>query len=531
MFASGSQLERLQALVGDFAAGSVSLVGAGPGGAALVTLRGAVRLSQADVVLHDKLVAPELLELAPPAAERIFVGKWRGRHVWTQQEINAELVRQARLGRRVVRLKGGDPFVFGRGGEECLHLAETGVPFEVVPGITAAFGAPATAGIPLTHRGLSRSFALVTGHAEPDDPDPVDFASLARMETLAFYMGMKNLAENCRRLIEAGLDPRTPAAVIHQGTGPRQETLVGTVGDIADRVASTRLASPAMILVGEVVRLRESIQWFERRPLHGATVVVTRARDQAAGLSGPLRAAGAEVIEAPTIQIGEPEDDGPVRAALGALGGPGPGYDWVAFTSTNGVEAFFAALERSGRDARVLGGVKVAAVGAATAERLLHSGIRADLVPVEATGAALSAAMLAGGGDNANRRVLLPRADIARPELPAALRQAGWICDDVAFYRTTCAAALPAALLDRLDAGSIHWITLTSPSCFENLLSLLGEARRGLLASVRLASIGPTTTLAIRAAGFREAVEAERHDVPGLVAALVRAAAQSHLKP
>ena len=508
-------LDTLVRIVGDFKPGTVSLVGAGPGDSALISVRGAVRLMQADVVLHDRLVGSELLELPRAEAERVFVGKWRGEHRWTQEEINAALVRYAWAGKRVVRLKGGDPFVFGRGGEECEHLAAANVRFEVVPGITAAFGAPVSAGIPLTHRGLTRSFTLVTGHTEANDPEPLDFDVLARMETIAFYMGMQNLAANCERLIEAGLDVRTPAAVIHWATRPEQRTIVGTVGDIAARVASEEIQPPAMILIGQVVRLRESIEWFERRPLHGRVIAVTRMPGQAAGLTGPLRAAGAEVIEAPTIELGEMEDYGPVDEALERI----EEYAWLVLTSANGVDGLFERLGVLGGDSRWLAGVKIAAIGSATTARLREHGIRADLIPTEAVGESMADALMSEGV--AGQRVLLLRADIARPDLPTALINAGGLCDDLPVYRTVSPDALPAAFIERFDRGEVEWVTLMSPSAFRNLLSLLGPQRAEQLRTVRLASIGPVTTRAIRKAGYRETVEADPHDAGGLVAAIL----------
>jgi len=510
-------IERLVRLVGEFEPGMVSLVGAGPGDSALISVRGAVRLTQADVILHDKLIGPELLDLPRPDAERIFVGKWRGDKVWTQEQINTALVEHARVGRRVVRLKGGDPFVFGRGGEECEYLAAAGVRYEVVPGITAAFGAPASAGIPLTHRNLSRSFALVTGHAEPDQPGGPDFAALARMETIAFYMGVRMLGANCRRLIEAGMPATTPAAVIQWGTRPQQRSVVGTLADIAERAAKEAIEPPALVLVGHVVALRERIEWFERRPLHGQVIVVTRMVDQAASLSGSLQAAGAEVIEAPTIELAEVEDPSTIDQALQRL----PQYAWIVLTSVNGVDGLFKRLHGLNLDARALAGIKVAAIGSATAQRLREYGIRPDLLPEEAVGESMADALVRKGVNG--QRILLPRADIAREQLPATLRQAGAQCDDLPVYRTVCPVSLPAQFLTRLDAGQVDWITLTSPSSFVNLLALLGEARKEALRRVKLASIGPVTTKAVRQAGFEVAVEAEPHDVPGLVAAIRRA--------
>jgi len=512
-------LERLAGAVGEFEAGTVALVGAGPGDSTLISVRGAVRLSQADVILHDLLVGPELLDITRPDAERVFVGKWRGQHAWSQDEINAALIRHARAGKRVVRLKGGDPFVFGRGGEECLRLAQAGIRYEVVPGITAASGAPATAGIPLTHRGLSRSLALVTGHAEPDDPHPPDYAALARMETVVFYMGLKNIEENCQGLIEAGLSAGTPAAVIHWGTRPQQRTIVGTLGDIADRAEEVdELGSPAMVVIGQTVRLRESIEWFERRPLFGRTVVITRAPDQAGALAGALAAAGAEVIEAPTIEIAELDDYWSVDQALRSIAQ----YSWLVLTSLNGVDALWDRLEAVGGDARALGGVRVAAVGAATAGRLLERGVRADLVPGEAVGDVLAETLAQRGVRG--QRVLLLRADLGRPQLPQALREAGAVCDDLPIYRTVCPESLPGGFLEAFDAGRIDWIALTSPSSFVNLLRLIGRERAERLRAIKLAGIGPVTTRAIRQAGYVESAEANSHDVAGLVAAIVAAA-------
>ncbi len=512
-----SLLDRLVSLVGECAPGTVSLVGAGPGDSTLVTVRGAVRLSQADVVLHDKLVGPELLDLIPAGAERIFVGKWRGEHPWTQEQINAALIEHARAGRRVVRLKGGDPFVFGRGGEECEALAAAGIAFEVVPGITAAFGAPAYAGIPLTHRGLSRSFALVTGHEDPDAGQSLDFDALARIDTLAMYMGVRHLAGNCRRLMAAGLPPTTPAAVIEWGTRPAQRVITGTVADVAQRADRHQVRPPALVLIGKVVSVRERIQWFENQPLHGQVIVVTRMRDQAAALTGPLRAAGADVIEAPTLTLAPMPDYAAVDESLRTVGT----YAWLVVTSANGAGALFDRLDALGLDARALAGVKIAAVGSATAGRLGEGGIRPDLVPPEATGESLGRAMIAAGVGG-GQRVLLLRGDLADESLPAALRAGGAHCDDRAVYRTIAPADLPDAFWAAYEAGRIGWITLTSPSAFVNLLERLGGDRTEQLRAIKLASIGPVTTRAIRERGFEVTVEADPHDVAGMVAAIVR---------
>ncbi len=517
LLASRSPLGRLAAMVGEFEPGTVAITGAGPGDAALISLRGAVRIAQSDVILHDKLVGAELLELAPAGAERIFVGKAPGDHAWPQERINEALVRHARAGRRVVRLKGGDPFVFGRGGEECLHLAEAGIPFEVIPGITAAFGAPATAGIPLTHRGLVRSFALTTGHAEPDDPETPDFAALARMDAIAFYMGVRNLRENCAGLVAAGLDARTPAAVIEDGTLPGQRTVVGTLGDIADRAADVH--SPALVIIGRVVELRASLEWFERRPLHGLTIAVLRTPEQAAELVGRLASLGARVIQAPALKPVPPEDWAAVDAALERL----QDYHWLVLTSANGVDALFARLSVLQRDARALAPVRIAAVGPATAARLAEHGVRADLVPPEAVGESLAETLLAAGAGGS--RILVLRAAAGRAELVRRLEAAGAVCEDLTVYRTVCPEGLPASLLECIDAGRLDWVVFTSPSSAVNLSAMLSAAGRSLPAGVRLASIGPVTSDAVRRLGLGEPVEASPHDAGGLVAAIRSACA------
>ncbi|MHC4717732.1 MAG: uroporphyrinogen-III C-methyltransferase, partial [Planctomycetota bacterium] len=377
-------------------AGRVYLVGAGPGDPGLITVRGLEVLSEADVIVHDYLAPAELPARARPQAERIYVGKRAGKHTLSQDEINALLVDRARGGATVVRLKGGDPFVFGRGGEEALALAEAHVAFEVVPGVTAAVAAAAYAGIPVTHRGLAGGVALVTGHEAPDkDRTDLDFQALADWPgTLAFYMGVSNLATICRELIAHGLDGDTPAAVVQWGTTPRQQTLTGTVTDLPRLAADADVKPPAIILIGHVVRLRGKLQWFERRRLFGRRIVVTRPRAQAAGLTDRLRRLGADVLELPAIRIEPPDDPKPLEDAAAEAGA----FDWILFTSVNGVDAFFAALRRLGADSRALGGVGVGSIGPATTERLGRYGIRPDAQPAEFTSAEL-ARVVASLGD------------------------------------------------------------------------------------------------------------------------------------
>ena len=508
---------------GPFEPGTVVLAGAGPGDPGLITLRAAGCLARCDVVLYDHLVSPDLLEIAPPAARRLYVGKEAARHSISQERLNEKLIELARAGRRVVRLKGGDPFVFGRGGEEAEALAEARVPFEIVPGVTAAVAAPAYAGIPVTHRDWTATLALVTGHEDPAKPaSNVDFGALARMGTIAFYMGVRNLAANCRALIEAGLAPDTPAVVIQNGTLPEQRVVVGTVADIVERAAAAGIAPPAVTLIGRVGRLREKLAWFERRPLHGQTVIVTRTRHQASALSCELRRLGAAVLEAPTIELAPPPDPAAVDAALRGIGA----YDWLVLTSVNGVDAMVARMRGLGLDARSLGRVRIAAIGAATAGRLEAYFLRPEVVPQEFVAEALAGEL--ARFDLRGKRVLMLRADIARPALRDALGQLGAVCDDVALYRTVRPAALPPRVMERLDSGTVDWITFTSSSTFTNFLDLFGADRlRTLGPRVKLASIGPVTSQTIREAGFEPTVEATEHTIPGLVRAIRAAATAS----
>ncbi len=506
-------------LVGPFRPGTVSLVGAGPGDPTLVSVRGAVRLAQADAVLYDRLASPSLLRLAGPQAELVSVGKLPDRHPIPQDEIQRLLIEHARQGRRVVRLKGGDPFIFGRGGEECEALVEASIEFEVVPGITAAIAAPAYAGIPVTHRDWTATFALVTGHEDPTKPESnVDFAALARMGTVAVYMGVKQLAANTGKLIAAGLNPNTPAALIRWGTRSDQRTLTATVSTLAALAEAEGFRPPAMAVIGEVVALRERLNWFERRPLFGRRIAVTRTRQQASELAGRLAALGADVIEAPTIRIQPPDDFGPIDEALRRVAE----YDWVILTSVNGVDAMVARMRACGLDARALGGVRVAAIGSATADRLRRWFIEPDVVPEKFVAEALAESILRLGDVHA-RRFLLLRADIARPALREALTQVGAYCDDVAVYQTLRADGLPEAVLDGLRDGDIDWITFTSSSTFTNFLGLLDEAGRSALHRVRLASIGPITSESIRQAGYAPTVEATTHTIEGLVQAILDA--------
>ena len=491
--------------------GKAYLIGAGPGDPGLMTVRARDLLAACDVVLYDRLIPPGVLDGL--AAELVYVGKEPGRAALPQDDINARLVELAQAGRTVARLKGGDPFVFGRGGEEAEALARAGVPFEIVPGITAGVAAPAYAGIPVTHRDGASAVAFVTGHEDPDKPESaIDWDALAAFPgTLVFYMGVRNLERIAWSLVEAGRSEGEPAAVIERGTTSRQRTVAGDLGSIAARATEVGIAPPALTVVGAVADLRERLAWFEAaRPLLGRSVVVTRARDQGSALAARLAALGAEVVEAPVIRV-EP--------LAGAELAPAGDYDLVCITSQSAVEPFFDALRRQGTDARGLAGVRVATIGAATAAALQARGIEPDVVPERQVAEGLVEAL--AGEDVDGKRVLIARAEEGRDVVPDALRERGASVDVVALYRTLAESPSPPTLE---AAARADYVTFTSSSTVRFFLEAAGDAfPRG----ARVVSIGPATSATARELGLEVHVEAERHDVDGLVDALLEDARSS----
>ena len=505
--------------------GTVYLVGAGPGDVGLLTLRGAELLERAQAVVYDRLVAPEILALAAAAAERIYVGKAPGRQAMSQEEINHLLVRLARQGRLVVRLKGGDPFVFGRGGEEALTLREAGIPLEIVPGVTAGIAGPAYAGIPVTHRGLASAVVMVTGHEQPGKAESdLDYQALARIGTIVLYMGVGRLDEIARGLIAAGRSADTPAAVVERATTSRQRTVRADLAHLAETAARQGIGAPAIVIVGQVASLADRLAWCERRPLFGKTIVVTRTRAQASDLTAQLRNLGARVVECPTIAI-EPAGDDRLRAAMDRLAT----YQWLVLTSANGVERFCRCLADVGGDARRLAGLKIAAIGPGTAERLADFGLRADLVPPEAIGESLAEALLAAGVGS-GVRILLARAAEARDVLPEALRHAGAEVDEIGIYRTVLPEVVDEGALAAMVDGEVDLVTLTSSSTARHLVRLLQE-RCGpdsldyVRRSVGFAAIGPITASTARELGLRVVMESRVHTIKGLVEGIVRWAA------
>lgn len=494
--------------------GKVYLVGAGPGDPGLITVKGIKALNKAEVVVYDYLANPKLLSHVPPEAERIYVGKKGGCHTLSQEGINRLLVKKALEGKTVVRLKGGDPFIFGRGGEEIEALLAEDIPFEVIPGITSAFAVPAYAGIPVTHREYTSTLALITGHeAEGKEDSAIDWEALARIGTLIFLMGMKNLPRICENLLQNGRSPDTPVAVIQWGTTPRQRMAEGTLSNIVERVKEAGLSAPAIILVGEVARLREKFRWFETKPLFGKKVVVTRTREQASQLVEALEEAGAECIEIPTIKIVTPESFEPLDQAIQGI----ETFDWVIFTSQNAVKYFGERLRALGRDARSLYRTKLAVIGTATAASLAEMGLKADLIPSEFRAEGLIAAF--EKMEIAGKKILLPRAEEAREILPKKLRDFGAEVKVVPAYRTVLPEESREALLSALKEG-VDLITFTSSSTAKNLFKLL-EGHESLLEGVVLASIGPITSETLRKLGHPPQIEAREYTIPGLVSAIL----------
>jgi len=497
----------------------VYLIGAGPGDPGLITVRGRECLERSDVVLYDYLANCRLLEYASPHAELIYAGKVGGAHNREQGQINDLMVAKAREGKVVARLKGGDPFVFGRGGEECEALVAAGIPFEIVPGVTAGIGAAAYAGIPLTHRDVTTSVAFVTGHEHPDKTiSEIDWEKLSLGSgTLVFYMGVKNLPHITANLMAHGRNPETPVALVRWGTRPEQEVLTGTLADIADKSRKVSFKPPAVTIVGEVVRLRDKLRWFDNRPLFGKGILITRAADQAGEFSTMLREQGATVFECPTICIAPPDDLAELDAAIGIL----PGFDWLVLTSVNAVQQLFLRLAALGRDSRAFGRCRVCAVGPKTAAAIRWHGIIPDLVPADYKAEGVVASFRER--DMTGRKVLFPRADRAREVIPAELAKMGAEVVAPVAYRNVLPAAVPAAIMEALESRRVHCATFTSSSTVQNLAALVGENRLlYLLDGVTIAAIGPITAASCRELGLDVHIEPEKYTLDAMTSEMVR---------
>jgi uroporphyrinogen III methyltransferase/synthase len=476
----------------------VYLVGAGPGDPGLITVKGRKILERADAILYDHLASDRLVDLAPPHAERVYVGKKRAVREFSQEEISQMLIERARRGWTVVRLKGGDPFIFGRGGEEIEALAAAGIPFEIVPGVTTPLGLAAYTGVPLTHREHTSAVTFVTGHKV----DAIDWSRIGAAETIVLFMGLVNFREIARELIAHGRSPATPAMAVRWATRPDQQTITGTLEDLARKIEESGLRPPATVVIGEVVALRERFNWFERLPLFGQRIVITRDRTQAMELAEPLEALGAETVLVPAIEIREAADRGPLDQAIARL----DSYDWLIFTSVNGVRYFVDRLDRSPSDLRSLR-AKICAIGPATRTAVEALHLKVDRMPEEYVAESLVQAF--AKDDLKGRRILIPRAAVARDLVPVELTRQGAAVDVVEAYRT---------IAPQLSLGTKpDWITFTSSSTVTNFIAAAG---REALLGVKIASIGPITSVTIRAHALDVHVEANPHTLEALIRAI-----------
>lgn len=497
----------------------VYLVGAGPGDPGLLTVKGLECIKKADVIVYDRLAHPAILAEARPDAEMIYVGKASSAHTMKQADINRLLAEKAKENKIVVRLKGGDPYVFGRGGEEAEVLVEEGVPFEVVPGISSAIAVPAYAGIPVTHRGLCCSFGIITGHEDPSkEESSIRWDKISTgLDTIVFLMGVENLPNIVAQLTANGRDPSTPIALIRWGTRSEQETLTGALENIVGKVECAGFKSPAVIVVGEVVGLRERLRWFDNRPLSGKKVVVTRSREQTSSLSTLLREQGAETIEFPVIAIAPPEDFGMLDAALAHV----EDYDWLLFTSANGVTSVIDRLRALGRDSRWLRGPKVGAIGPKTMEAITNLGIAVDYMPSESVAEAVVDQF---PEDPAGKRILILNARDARDVLPKILRERGADVEVAAAYRTIIEEADSSCIKDLLEKGDIDFVTFTSSSTVSNFVKLVGAETVSMIPGrAKIVCIGPITAQTALDLGLHPDVIAENYTIEGMVDALIAA--------
>jgi uroporphyrinogen III methyltransferase/synthase len=500
--------------------GKVYLVGSGPGDPGLLTLKAKACIEKADVVIYDYLANAVFLDYAKKDAERIYVGKEGGRHTMGQNEINRLIVEKAREGLEVVRLKGGDPFIFGRGGEEAQELVKAGIPFEVIPGVTSAIAVPAYAGIPLTHRDFTATVAFVTGHEDPTKEESnIAWEKISTgIGTLVFLMGVGNLSKIAASLMEHGRSSDTPVAVIRAGTVPEQRTVTGTLGTIADIAQGAKLRPPAVIVVGDVVSLRKDLNWFEQKPLFGKRIVVTRTREQASDFVALLSELGAECVEFPTIEVIPPPSWKELDRAIKNL----ETYQWLVFTSVNGVRHFFDRLEHAGLDARTLKGVRVAAIGPKTADAIRAKGVNPDLVPQEYRAEAVVEAFGKQGVKGV--RILLPRAADAREVLPQELEKMGARVEVVEAYRTVKPQGRKDEIKAMLEKGDIHMVTFTSSSTVSNFMDMFQEESDQLLKwmkTVTVACIGPVTAKTAQDRGLSARITPSDYTIEALAKAIV----------
>lgn len=494
--------------------GKVYIVGSGPGDPGLITVRAVQCIKRSDVIVYDYLMGREILRYASADARLIYVGKEGGDHTMSQERINQILVEEAKAGNRVARIKGGDPFVFGRGGEEAQALNREGIPFEIIPGVTSAIAAPAYAGIPLTHRNITSTAAFVTGHEDPTKKgSDIDWEKIASIGTIVFLMGVKNLPTIVANLVEKGRDPATKVALIRWGTTPGQETLTGTLGTIVRLAGEKGFKPPAVFVVGDVAGLREELSWFEKKPFFGKTIVITRPEAQSAEFADLLYEEGARVISFPTIKIVPPDSFDDLDGAVQHI----ERYDWIIFTSVNGVRYFFDRLFHLGKDARDLKGISICAIGPATSASVEQYGIRVDLIPEDYVSESVVAAFEKVGV--AGKNILIPRAEIARDIIPGSLSGMGAICDVITAYRTAPSGRKGEDFREIAERDAIDVITFTSPSTVDNFIDIVG--RNNIPEDTKIACIGPVTKKAAEEAGLAVHIMEGPYTMEGMVNAMI----------
>ena len=499
------------------AKGMVYLIGAGPGAPGLITLKAIECIKEADVVVYDYLANKKFLEYARKGAEIIYVGKIGGAHTLPQDEINKLIIKKAQKGKIIARLKGGDPFIFGRGGEEAEEIIQAGIDYEVVPGVTAGVAAAAYAGIPLTHRDFTTTVAFITGHEDPAKEDSnIYWDKISTgIGTLVFYMGIGNLEPNMKKLIENGRSPDTPVALIRWGTTSNQETIIGTIKDIAEKAKQANFKAPAITVVGGVVSLRDKLRWFDKKPLFGKKIIVTRSREQASDFSVLLEKYGAEPIEFPTIETVPPKDWKEIDRAIKNL----PKYDWAIFTSINGVKYFIERLKKQGKDIRELKGIKICAIGPATAKAIEDLGIKVDLLPKEYRAESIITGL--GKTKIKGRRFLLPRALKAREVLPEEIKRLGGKVDVVTAYRTVQPKEKTDEIRKMLREKRVDVVTFTSSSTVENFVNMFKRNEvPGILNGTRVACIGPITKDTATKLGIKTDIMPEKYTIPALTEAI-----------
>ncbi len=496
----------------------VYLIGAGPGDPELITVKGKESIEKADIIIYDYLASPELLKHAADTAEIIYVGKKGGDHTLSQEKINQLLIEKANQNKIVARLKGGDPFIFGRGGEEAEELKKAEIDFEIIPGVTSAIAAPAYAGIPLSHRKFTSTIAFITGHEDPEKKTTsINWEALTKIGTIVFLMGVKNLPNIVKQLKNNGMNPETPAAVIRRGTTPEQKTVIGTLETITQKVKKAGIKAPAIILMGKVASLKDTLNWYEKRPLFGKTILVTRARHQASRLVKKLNQLGASCVQYPTIRIMPPSDYKPLDTALQKLNT----YQWIIFTSVNGVSSFFERLFTKGLDARALGGLKTASIGPATAKKLKSYGIKSDIIPESYVAESIIEAF--SRHNIKDKKILLPRAKEARTILPEQLKNMGAIVEEITSYKTEPSKENTSILMEMLENEKIDIITFTSSSTVKNFKAIIPEDKFNQLTNkIKIASIGPITTKTAKKLGFKVNIEAKEFTIEGLCQTILK---------